>query len=171
MRFIGKYKKFIVKVKFMRKIKKMKVELVAIDDSNREKCINLKVAPRQQEYISSNENSLRDADNNKKVARPFAVYADGNVVGFAMFAFDEEYEDPNDRYWLWRFMIDEAQQGRGYGCLALKEIIQYFKENGANNIRLSTKESNTKALSLYHKFGFRENGEMNEEEIVLVLEL
>ncbi len=29
-----------------------------------------------------------------------------------MFAFDEDYEDPDDRYWLWRFMIDEKLQGK-----------------------------------------------------------
>ena len=101
----------------------------------------------------------------------FAIYIDDKMVGFTMFAFDEEYEDSNDRYWLWRFMIDKNLQGRGYGRLALEEIIKYFKSNGANNIKLSTKESNVKALSLYHKFGFKKNGEMNDEETVLVLEL
>ncbi|MBQ3904790.1 MAG: GNAT family N-acetyltransferase [Eubacterium sp.] len=88
-----------------------------------------------------------------------------------MFAFDEEYEKPDDRYWLWRFMIDERQQGKGFGTAALREIIKYFKDNGANNIRLSTKESNIKALSLYKKAGFYETGEYNGEEIVLQLDL
>jgi len=49
-------------------------------------------------------------------------------------------------------------------------IIQYFKDHGANNIRLSTKETNTKALSLYHKVGFLDTGEMNDDEIVLQLD-
>ena len=68
-------------------------------------------------------------------------------------------------------MIDKKLQGKGYGSLALKEIIKYFEDNGANNIKLSTKETNVTALSLYHKFGFKENGEMNGEEIVLQLNL
>ena len=50
-------------------------------------------------------------------------------------------------------------------------IIQYFKDHGANNIRLSTKETNFNALSIYRKAGFRDTGEMNEEEIVLQLDL
>ena len=41
--------------------------------------------------------------------------------------------------------------------------------NGADIITLSTKESNKKALLLYHQFGFKENGEMNDEKIVLKL--
>ena len=68
-------------------------------------------------------------------------------------------------------MIDASLQGKGYGSAALKEIIDYFRRNGADQITLSTKESNEKALGLYHKFGFRENGEMNDEEIVLKLRL
>ena len=49
-------------------------------------------------------------------------------------------------------------------------IIKYFKDNGANNIRLSTKETNTNALAMYRKAGFRDTGEMNDEEIVLKLD-
>ena len=149
----------------------MKVELRKIDSNNVAKCVELKVADEQRQYISSNEESLKEAAENENVARYFAIYADDEMVGFTMFAFDEEYEDPNDRYWLWRFMIDKKLQGKGYGSLALKEIIKYFEDNGASNIKLSTKETNVTALSLYHKFGFKENGEMNGEEIVLQLNL
>lgn len=147
----------------------MNVELRTIDDDNRVKCMALKVTEEQAQYICSNRESLNDAIENDTVARPFAIYIDGAMVGFKMFAFDEDYEDPDDRYWLWRFMIDEKLQGMGYGRLALQEIIKYFKTHGANHIKLSTKESNIVALSLYRKFGFKENGEMNDEEIVLEL--
>ena len=68
-------------------------------------------------------------------------------------------------------MIDERFQGKGYGTAALKVIIQYFKDHSANNIRLSTKDTNTQALSLYHKAGFYDTGEMNDEEIVLQMDL
>ena len=149
----------------------MKIELKDLTEDNIEQCFELKVASEQMQYIASNENSWKVAKENKKIARPFAIYCDGNMVGFTMFAFDEEYEDPNDRFWLWRFMIDENSQGNGYGSAALQVIIQYFREHGANNIRLSTKETNTTALSMYHKAGFRDTGEMNDEEIVLQLYL
>ena len=86
-----------------------------------------------------------------------------------MFAFEPNYADPDDRYWLWRFMIGEKYQGRGYGKEALKLIISYFRENGASNIRLSTKESNVNAIHLYQSFGFAPNGDMNDGEIVFEL--
>ena len=88
-----------------------------------------------------------------------------------MFAFELTSSDPNDRYWLWRFMIDRNFQGKGYGSAALEKIIDYFRNHGADHILLSTKENNTSALSLYHKYQFAETGEMNEDEIVLRLNL
>ena len=149
----------------------MIVELITLTEDLLQRCFELKVASDQTQYIASNSDSLAAAKENEKVARPFAIYCDGEMVGFTMFAFDENYEDPDDRYWLWRFMIDEKQQGKGCGTAALRVIIQYFKEHGANNIRLSTKETNIKALSLYHKAGFYDTGEMNDEEIVLQFDL
>ncbi len=144
----------------------MRAELREINDSNMEECLALTVSAEQVQYISPNADSLKEADGVPEIARPFAVYVDDRMVGFAMFAFDEINDDP-DKYWLWRFMIDEEFQGKGYGSAALEAIIEYFRENGADEITLSTKESNTAALGLYHKFGFSENGEMNGEETVL----
>ena len=149
----------------------MQAELRKIDDNNMQECIALRVTEEQAQYICPNQDSLKDSTDNPTVARPFAIYVANKMVGFTMFAFDEDYEDPNDRYWLWRFMIDKDMQGRGYGRAALKTIIDYFKEQGVGYIKLSTKESNSQAISLYHKFGFRENGEMNDEEVVLQLGL
>ena len=149
----------------------MIIELLALTEENLEPCFKLRVTSDQTQYIASNEASWKTAKENAEVARPFAIRCDGDTVGFAMFAFDEAYEDPNDRYWLWRFMIDERFQGKGCGSAALREIIRYFREHGANNIRLSTKGTNSRALSLYRRVGFRETGEMNGDEIVLQLDL
>ena len=149
----------------------IKIELVSLSENNLKQCFKLKVTGNQKQYIASNEDSWKAAKENEKVARPFALYCDGKMVGFTMFAFDEDYEDPDDRYWLWRLMIDESLQGKGYGTAALQVIIRYFKDHGANNIRLSTKDTNTNALSMYRKAGFIDTGEMNGEEIVLQLDL
>lgn len=149
----------------------MMIELKPIDDGNRAVCEHLSVKEDQKQYIASNADSLIEAKEAPDVARPFAIFADGRMVGFAMFAFDEKNEDPEDRYWLWRFMIDEKEQGKGYGRSALAVIIQYFRDHHADIITLSTKESNTGALHLYRQFGFSENGQMNDDEIVLKLRL
>ena len=149
----------------------MKIELRTIDDTNKAEVVLLEVSDIQKEYIASNALSLETSlkEEYRDIARPFAIYADNDLVGFTMFAFDLASNDPNDQYWLWRFMIDERLQGRGYGSAALGQIIEYFRGHGADHILLSTKETNTTALSLYHKYGFSETGEMNDNEIVLRL--
>ena len=151
----------------------MNIELRTIDDTNKNAVELLEVLDSQKQYIASNKDSLETAakEEYREIARPFAIYADGNIVGFAMFAFELTSSDPNDRYWLWRFMIDKNSQGKGYGSAALEKIIGYFKSHGADHILLSTKESNTAALSLYHRYQFAETGEMNADEIVLRLKL
>ncbi|MBO4696169.1 MAG: GNAT family N-acetyltransferase [Lachnospiraceae bacterium] len=148
----------------------MNIELRPLDEPNKEECLRLTVSKTQADYIAPNESSLAAAEEHADVARPFVICADGEAVGFVMFAVEPEYEDPNDRYWLWRFMIDERYQGRGYGKAALMKIIEYFKSIGAPNIRLSTKESNSGAIRLYKSAGFKPTGEIIDGETVFELD-
>ena len=104
----------------------MKIELRELNTDNIQQCFELRVSEEQVQYISSNEDSWKEAKENEQVARPFAIYADGQMVGFTMFAFDEEYEDPDDRYWLWRFMIDRNLQGKGDHSILSREWCQQY---------------------------------------------
>lgn len=151
----------------------MKIELRIVDDTNKDEVEFLEVSDSQKQYIAANKTSLETARKEayREIARPFAIYADDRIVGFAMFAFELDSDDPDDRYWLWRFMIDRNLQGKGYGSAALEKIIDYFREHGANHILLSTKDTNIAALSLYRKYRFVETGKMNDDEIMLRLNL
>ena len=71
----------------------MKVELRNVTEQNRLECMQLKINEEQKEYICSNEMSLKDAKENPDIARPFGIYIEDQLVGFVMFAFDEENED------------------------------------------------------------------------------
>ena len=132
----------------------MKIELRPVDDSNRSDCIKLKVSESQSEYIASNESSLEAAKEHADVARPFVIYADGVAAGFTMFAFEPDYEDPNDRYWLWRFMIDEKLQGQGYGRKLLLWGMNHIREKNDDPITLHVAAWNQGALRLYESIGF-----------------
>ena len=70
----------------------MEIELRKIDATNRNAVVLLAVSDRQKQYIASNEKSLKTAaeEKYKNISRPFAIYADDNLVGFTMFAFDFE---------------------------------------------------------------------------------
>ena len=152
----------------------MKITLKPIDDTNREAVLKLTVR-EDQPFVAPNDVSLRQADEanaeDPGVARPFAIYADDKLVGFCMFAFDPEEEDPDDRYWLWRFMIDKSEQGKGYGQAALAEIIKYFRDNGADQLWLSTEPENECGVHVYHKAGFKETGDIDDGEAVFALML
>ena len=149
----------------------MSIKLMPINDDNRDAVLSLSVR-EDQPFVAPNDVSLRQADEanaeNPGVARPFAIYADDKLVGFCMFAFDPEEEDEDDRYWLWRFMIDKNEQDKGYGQAALQEIIKYFRDNGADRLFLSTEPENERGLHIYHKAGFRETGIIEDDEAVMM---
>ncbi len=149
----------------------MHISLRPVDDTNREAVLALSVR-EEQPFVATNEVSLRQAaETNEEypgVARPFAIYADDRLVGFCMFAFAPEARDPEDRYWLWRFMIDKNEQGKGYGQAALGEILRYFRDNGADRLYLSTEPENELGLHIYHKAGFRETGVISDGEAALM---
>ena len=150
----------------------MKIRLEPVSDKNREAVLKLTVR-EDQPFVAPNDVSLRQADEanaeDPGVARPFAIYADDKLVGFCMFAFDPEEEDPDDRFWLWRFMIDKSEQGKGYGQAALAEIIKYFRDNGADQLWLSTEPENECGVHVYHKAGFKETGDIDDGEAVFAL--
>ena len=148
----------------------MDIKLIPVDDQNRDAVLQLSTRD-DQSFCAPNDRSLEQAAENPEIARPFAVYADDKLVGFCMFAWDSEAEDPEDRYWLWRFMIDKSEQGKGCGQAALAAIIQYFKDHGADRIFLSTEPENECGLHIYHKAGFQDTGIIDDGEAVLKLML
>ena len=152
----------------------MNIQLMPISDENKEAVLKLSTR-EDQPFCATNRRSLEQAEEANAdcpdLARPFAIYADEKAVGFCMFAFDPEAEDEDDRYWLWRFMIDQNEQGKGYGQAALAEIIQYFRVHGADRIFLGTEPENECGMHIYHKAGFVETGDMDDGEAVMKLML
>ena len=149
----------------------MKIELRPVDDTNREAVLALSVR-EDQPFVAPNDVSLRQFAETEEeapgVARPFAIFADEELVGFCMVIFDPDDEDEEDRYYLWRFMIDQRHQGKGYGQAALDAIIRYFRDNGADRLYLSTEPENERGLHVYHKAGFKETGVISDGEAVLM---
>ena len=152
----------------------MKIHLVPVNDDNKEAVLQLSVR-EDQPFVATNEESLLDAEECNEeypgTARPFAIYADAQLVGFCLLGFDPNEEDELGRFLLWRFMIDKNHQGKGYGQAALAQIIQYYRDNGADRLLLSTEPENERGIHVYHKAGFRETGEFNDDEAVMKLML
>ena len=101
------------------------VSLREITDQNREAVVALRIATSQEGYVSSVADSLeeaRDAPEGNPWYR--AIYADDQPVGFIMLSWNVTPDPPRiiGPWFLWKLLIDERHQGRGYGREAVELV-------------------------------------------------
>lgn len=131
------------------------IQLKPITRENLENVLALRVSTEQQLYVSPTAHSLAQAYVYRETAFPFAVYADETLVGFIMFG----YYEARRQYTLWKFLIDQRYQGRGYGKAALMQGIDYMKETfSVKELYTGVSLGNTVAKQLYRSVGFAETG-------------
>ncbi len=158
----------------------MDIKLVPITDDNVWDVYKMSVSKHQEDFVAPNDQSLIEAyvtllkgEN----VHTFAINQGDTPVGFVMLGYGAQEGDPEiakDNYLIWRFMIDQEYQGKGYGKQALHEIIKFIKSfpNGeAKACWLSYEPENTFAKKFYASFGFEETGEICDDELVAVLSL
>jgi diamine N-acetyltransferase len=123
--------------------------------------------PPQNEMVAPNVYSLAQAHFNE-FAWFRAIYAGKAPVGFLMIVDD----DRTPRYFLWRLMIGNPYQGRGYGQEAIDRLVDYVRTRpGAKELGVSCMEGPGSPEEFYRKLGFVPTGEKIGEEIVLRLKL
>ncbi|MGM9605859.1 MAG: GNAT family N-acetyltransferase [Faecousia sp.] len=158
------------------------IQLRKINAQNIWEIVALEVAESQKSFVATNTESILEAYcaiTNGGTALPFGIYDGDTPVGFTMISYGcDDWEDApaiaRDNYAIWRLMIDQRFQGKGYGKAAMAAILDFirtFPRGKAEYCMLSYEPENTVAKALYHSFGFRENGEMDGDEIVAVLKL
>lgn len=92
--------------------------------------------------------------------------ADGEVVGFAEWA----YDDSDGTYNLGGLVIDHRHQGRGFGRSALDALVAHLRGRQVpGEIVLTVHAQNKRARGLYERYGFSATGEVIEGELVMVL--
>lgn len=145
------------------------VSLREIDQENIDAVLELEVTEAQKRYVSTTAVSLAQAWASRETAQPFAIYADGVLVGFLMFGFYEK----KHYYTLWKFLIDRRFQNRGYGRQALRLGIKLMKEEfHMSELYTGCILGNEAARHLYLSLGFEPTGvvEDNMEELRLRVE-
>ena len=159
------------------------LRLEAVDHKNVWSILKLHVREEQRDFVAPNDLSLIEAYLTLAVkghAYPFGIYDGETPVGFVMIGYDvdETFEEPPKiaygNYSIWRLMIDEQYQHRGYGTKALAlalDFVRSFPCGRAEYCYLSYDEENEHARQLYAKFGFAENGEKDGDEVVAILKL
>ena len=142
------------------------VELKPIDQDNFVDAFNLRLGAGQEEFVSHPIRSLAQAYVYRDQCQPFGIYADGRMVGYVMVIYD--YDIPE--YDVWHMMIDEAEQGRGYGGAALDQVLAYIATKpfgDSDRVALTCHKENVLALRLYEAKGFSATGTVYDDEIEL----
>ena len=145
--------------------------------------LKLQVSEDQKTFVADNDVSMIEAYttiSGNGYAFPFGIYEGDTPVGFLMIGYDtDDYWDDapaiaKGNYNLWRLMIDQAYQSKGYGKEAVKlalDFIETFPCGAADYCWLSYEPENQVAAKLYRSFGFEETGDMDGEELIAVLKL
>ena len=79
-----------------------------------------------------------------------------------------EEGDALDAAYLWRLMIAEEHQGKGYGSEAIAIAYQQTREWGLPKLHTSVVPGENCPLPFYEKHGLIETGKMLDEEIELM---
>lgn len=146
------------------------VALEPIDEGNLAAVFDLDVAPSQRGFVARNPWSLAQALTEYEAAWPRAIVADGEVVGFLMLEIDPDDED-GQNFYLWRLMVGEEQQGRGYGAQAVAAACDEVRARGGTELYTSWVEGEGGPGPFYIKLGFLPTGEIDDGETVARLVL
>lgn len=163
------------------------IHLEKVNAKNIWEIIELEVGEAQKKFVAPNSISIAQAYTAIDTgcsAFPFGIYDDKTPVGFLMVGFNEAAmyeiweeiapEMLKNTYVLWRLMIDEKYQKKGYGRKAIKlalEFIQTWPCGKAEYCALFFEPENEVAKKLYTSLGFVENGERDGNEVLALLKL
>ncbi len=143
------------------------VELREITEDTVAQIIKLEVAADQNQFVAPNAVSIAQAYFEPK-AWFRAIYAAGEPVGFIML-----FDDPDKpEYYLWRLMVADGHQRKGYGRRALELLVEYVRSRpNSSELLTSYVPAEGGPMQFYKDFGFVETGEVDDDEIVTKLEL
>jgi diamine N-acetyltransferase len=128
------------------------------------------LSPLQRKMVAPNVYSIAEAHFSPS-AWMRAIYADDIPIGFIMTHTGSDYEDGIDcpGVFLWRFMIAEPYQGKGYGKRALEKLILHLKAMGIPLLYTSCGQGEGSPEGFYRWLGFTPTGDHYGQEFELVL--
>ena len=135
------------------------INLREITSKNLKSIIDLNVKEDQKDYVALNSVSIAQGHYSKS-AWFKGIFYDDRPVGFVMLDLIEE----ENKCFLWRFMIDREYQGKGYGKIALTQVIDFVRSlNLYTYIATSYVPAENGAGGFYKNFGFIESEEITKE--------
>lgn len=144
----------------------MTVSLRPITADNFMEAFRLKLRSDQEKFVSHPIRSLAQAYVYRDQCQPFGIYDGDRMVGYVMVIYD--YDIPE--YDIWHMMIDDSQQGKGFGRAAMQLALDYIAKKpfgDSNRVALTCSKENPIALRLYQSLGFRLTGNEDDDEVEL----
>jgi diamine N-acetyltransferase len=142
------------------------VELVPITRDNWRASLEIRVQPERLQWVASREpvalmvlaKSYVEMDGQKW--HPLLIAVDGKDVGVVAVG------TGGDVAWVHHFLIDERQQGRGYGRAAMRAIGEWLRTQfpDVTRIGLDVLPENTVAFALYSSLGFARVGNTLDDQ-------
>lgn len=98
-----------------------------------------------------------------------AVYHDDLLVGFVMLYDPTLVECPDEPdFFLWRLMIDQSHQGKGYGRAVVEALFEHVRTRpGAQRLLVSHVKYADRLSRFYQSLGFRYTGVEDDGELVM----
>jgi diamine N-acetyltransferase len=151
------------------------VTLREVTDENRDAVLAVRVVPAQERFVGTVAGALLDAQELPE-GKPWyrAIYVDDEPVGFVMLSWNVTPEPPRiiGPWFLWKLLVDERHQRRGYGREAVKLVAEIARANGAAELLTSCVLGEGGPEPFYRRIGFLPTGELDENgEIILALDL
>ncbi len=151
------------------------ITLREVTDENRDAVLTLSVASAQQRFVGTVAGALLDAQEIPE-GKPWyrGIYVDEQPVGFVMLSWNVTPEPPRiiGPWFLWKLLVDERHQRRGYGREAVRLVADIVRGNGAAELLTSCLPGDGGPEPFYRRIGFRPTGELDENgEIILALDL
>ena len=151
----------------------MSVTLRDITGDNYFQVLELKISPEQEaaKFVAPVVRSLADAwyYRDEGITYPKAIYAKDDLVGFIMYELDTEEQ----QVFIWRFLIDQRYQGKGYGRQTIEAVLEMAKEQAQmTKVVADYVDGNEPMKKILLGLGFEETGfnkEINEHIMVYQL--
>ena len=134
------------------------INLRDITEANLIPIIDLDVGEDQKDQVAPNSISIAQG-NYSKSAWFKGIFNDDSPIGFVMLDLNME----ENKCYLWRYMIDEKHQGKGYGKIALTQVVDWVKALKIfDEIKTSYVPAKNGADGFYKNFGFIETGKLED---------
>ena len=143
------------------------LRLELVDETTFDAVIDLSVARQDERRLAPNVYSLAQAWllRDTRQVFPYAILSSGKVVGFLLLNKDPKKKE----YLIWRLMIDQSHQDRGYGKEAIRLVIRMAQaDEKCETVVVDYVMGNHRMRGILESLGFETDG-ISGNEVVMTL--